>query len=191
VDEQIRRRLTHKILKFTFYILAFLTISFAIYSFFDYGFLKAAIAEHSAGVLNAIGIKADFLVLNNRAFINQIEIVKECTGIQVVAVFIGLIIPLPKVSFRKKIEAITLVFFTVYLANILRIVIEVWFLYKGFLPWSQAHGPLGTLLSIISVAIFFLITERFIPEVSYYINEAINLINKLFKGKQKKVVNEV
>jgi len=166
--------LTYKILKFIIYALAFSIISFSIYSLFDYGFLKAAVAEHSAGVLNAIGVKADFLILNGKAFINQIEIVKECTGIQVVAVFAGLIIPLPKVSFKNKIKAVTLVFFAVYLANILRIVIEVWLLTKGFLPWSLAHGPLGTLLSIISVAIFFLMTEKFIPEVGYYLDEAIN-----------------
>jgi exosortase/archaeosortase family protein len=180
-----KKQIVYKILKVVFYFLAFSIISFIVYFISDYGFLKAATAEHSAGVLNAVGVKSSFSTLNDRAFVNQIEIVKECTGIQVVAVFAGLIIPLPKVSFRKKIEAITLVFFTVYLANVLRIVIEVWLLAKGFLPWSQAHGPLGTLLSIISVAIFFLITEKFIPEVSCYINEAVNLINKLFKGKQK------
>jgi exosortase/archaeosortase family protein len=172
-----------QVLKLFWYILGFLTISFTIYFLSDYGFLKAAVAEHSTGVLNAIGIKSNFLVLNNRAFVNQIEIVKECTGIQVVAVFSGLIIPLPKVSFKNKIKAVTLVFFAVYLANVLRIVIEIWLLYEGFLPWPQAHGPLGTLLSIISVAIFFLITEKFIPEVSYYLNEATKFISKLIKKK--------
>ncbi|MBS7655947.1 exosortase/archaeosortase family protein [Candidatus Bathyarchaeota archaeon] len=167
------------VLKILFYVLAFTIISFTIYFLPDYSFLKAAIAEHSTGVLNAIGIKSNFFVLNNRAFVNQIEIVKECTGAQVIAVFSGLIIPLPKVSFKNKIKSVTLVFFTIYLANVLRIVIEVWLLYKGILPWSQAHGPLGTLLSIISVAIFFLITEKFIPEVSYYLNEAIKIFGKL------------
>lgn len=166
-------------LKLLFYALAFTATSFTIYFLPDYSFLKAAIAEHSAGVLNALGVESNFLVLRNKAFINQIEIVKECTGIQVIAVFAGLIIPLPKVSFKNKIKAITLVFFSVYLANVIRVVVEVWLLYKGFLPWSQAHGPLGTLLSIISVTIFFLMTEKFIPEVSYYLNEAAKFIVKL------------
>ncbi|MBS7658171.1 MAG: exosortase/archaeosortase family protein [Candidatus Bathyarchaeia archaeon] len=172
--------------KILLYILAFTIISSTIYFLFDYGFLKAAIAEHSTGILNALGINSNFLVLNNRAFINQIEIVKECTGIQVIAVFSGLIIPLPKVSFKNKIKAITLVFFAVYLANVLRIVIEIWLLYKGILPWSQAHGPLGTLLSIISIVIFFLMTEKFIPEINYYINEGVKFIVKQKNYKQHK-----
>lgn len=164
--------------KFLLYALAFSAISCAIYFLPDYGFLKAATARHSALVLSALGIEAKAFVSGGRAFVNQIEIVKECTGIQVIAVFSGFILPLPRVSLKVKAKAIALVSLAVYVGNILRVVIEVWMLYNGVLPWSQAHGPLGTVLSVVSVFIFFLMAERHIPQIGQYLDEALAYLLK-------------
>ncbi|HID17741.1 TPA: exosortase/archaeosortase family protein [Candidatus Bathyarchaeota archaeon] len=164
--------------KFLLYALGFSAISCAIYFLPDYGFLKAATAEHSALVLSALGMEAKAFVSGGRAFVNQFEIAKECTGIQVVAVFSGFILPLPRVPFKVKAKAIALVSLAVYVGNVLRIVVEVWMLYNGVLPWSQAHGPLGTVLSIFSVFIFFLMAERCIPQIGRYLDEALAYLLK-------------
>jgi hypothetical protein len=57
----------------------------------------------------------------------------------------------------------------VYIANVLRIVVELRLLYAGILPWSMAHGPFGTILGVITVFIFFLVSDRFIPQIGMFL----------------------
>jgi exosortase/archaeosortase family protein len=100
-----------------------------------------------------------------------------CTGIQVTAVFVGLLVPLPRVSWKRKAIAIVSVGIFVYLANILRIALEVILLYKGILPWSLAHYPTGLILGVFSVALLVIVLDLFIPEIGDY---AIGAIESLF-----------
>lgn len=98
-------------------------------------------------------------------YVNEFLISLECTGIQVVAVFSGIILPMPRISALRKIIAVSIVALSVYFANLVRIGIEVWMLYNGVLPWDQAHGDLGVLLGIVSVMFLVVLADRFIPEI--------------------------
>jgi exosortase/archaeosortase family protein len=170
---------------FIFYSSAFIAIALAIYYVPDYFYLKWITAINSALILKAFGFKAVAWTTGSHAFINEVEIVKECTGIQVVAVFTGLLIPLPGVGFKRKLQAIALIFVSVYIANIFRIVLELWLLYAGILPWSLAHEPLGTILGIISVAIFLVAVDHYIPQVGDYLviaYERVRVFLKKFRG---------
>lgn len=160
------------------YVASFVLIAYLIYYIPNYYFLEWFTAQHSASILTALGMSSTAVAHNGMAFINEVQIIKECTGIQVVAVFAGLLMPLPKVEWKVKIQAITLTFFAVYLANVLRIVIELTLLYRGILPWSLAHEPLGTVLGIISVAIFLLTIDRFIPQIGDTLMKVLKIFEK-------------
>ncbi len=153
------------ILQTAIYVSSFALIAYFIYYIPNYFFLEWYTAQHSASILTAIGIPSYATAYSGMAFVNEVQIVKQCTGIQVVAVFAGFLIPLPQVNWKVKLQSIALIFFAVYLANVLRIVIELSLLYRGILPWSLAHEPLGTVLGIISVAIFLITVDRFIPQI--------------------------
>jgi exosortase/archaeosortase len=116
------------------YPLAFAAIALTIYHIPDYFYLKWVTAVNSALILKALGFQATAWTTGSRAFINEVEIVKECTGIQVVAVFAGLLIPMPGVRAVRKLQAVALIFLSVYVANVFRIVLELWLLYSGMLP---------------------------------------------------------
>jgi len=143
-------------------------LSAGVYYLPDYFILEKITAGHSAALLNWIGIPAWSWVEGGRAFVNQFEIERMCTGVQVVAVFAGILIPLPRIGYRRKAIAIASVAILVYVANILRIALEILLLYKGILPWSLAHYPTGLILGVFSVVLLVILLDRFIPEVGDY-----------------------
>ena len=139
----------------------------------DYFVLEKITADSSAALLNLIGIPAQSWVRDHRAFVNEFEIERMCTGVQVVAVFVGILVPLRRVQWKRKLTAIASVAVLVFLANIARIALEVLLLYKGILPWSSAHYPTGLILGVFSVAILVIVLDVFIPEIGDYAIGAI------------------
>lgn len=77
-------------------------IAIALYYLPDYLFLEKMTGEHSAILMGLIGIKATVWTQGNTVFLNQFEIERMCTGVQVIAVFLGLIVALPKLPSRKE-----------------------------------------------------------------------------------------
>lgn len=140
-------------------------IAVALYYLPNYFFLEKLIAEHSAILMELIGIKATVWYQGNQVFLNQFEIQRMCTGVQVIAVFLGIIIAMPKVAIKKRLTALGIVAVTVYVTNIGRIALEIWLLYNGILPWSLAHYPTGLILGVFAVALLIIVADHFIPEI--------------------------
>jgi exosortase/archaeosortase family protein len=157
------------------YVSAAIMIILTIYYIPDYFFLEKATADHTALFLNAIGISVQSTAFGNAAFISEIQIVKDCTGIQVLAVFLGLIVPLPNASLKKKAVSLLVVSSILYSANVIRIALEFWLVYFGILPWSLAHYPLSLALGIVGVLLLVLVTNRFLPEFGNFIFEATKM----------------
>lgn len=141
------------------------TIALALYYIPNYFFYEKIVGENAAFLMTFIGVKGNVWVLGNSVFLNQFEIQRMCTGVQVIAVFLGIIAAIPKVSVKKRIMAFGVVAVSVHLANIGRIAFEIWLLYNGVLPWSLAHYPTGLLLGIVSVAFLIVAADYFIPEI--------------------------
>lgn len=158
------------------YVTIAATLSAALYYLPDYFVLEKATADHSATLLNWIGIPARSFISDHRAFVNEFEIERMCTGVQVVAVFVGILAPLPKIPWKRKVIAVASVAVLVYLANIGRIALEVLLLYKGILPWYLAHYPTGLILGVFSVALLVVVVDRFIPEIGDYALEATDML---------------
>ena len=135
-----------------------------IYYLPNYFFLEKATADHTALLLNSIGMNVQAYVISESVYLAQIKIVKDCTGVQVIAVFFGLIIPVPDATLRKKLLALLSVSAILYVANVLRIALEFSLLYFNILPWSIAHYPLSLLLGIIGVLALVFVSDHLLPE---------------------------
>jgi len=146
------------------YAIAAATIALSVYYLPNYFFLESATASHAASLLNLLGGNVQTFFFDQTAFLENIRVVKDCTGVQVIAVFLGLLLPLPGAPWRMKLLTLAMVTASVYMANVLRIAFEFWLVYNGILPWSLAHYPLSLLLGIIGVAILVLVTDRLLPE---------------------------
>jgi exosortase/archaeosortase family protein len=155
------------------YAVAAATIALSVYFIPNYFFLERATAEHAASLLNALGANVQASAVGQTAFLENIRVVKECTGIQVIAVFLGLLLPLPAAPWRMKLITLATAVASVYVANVLRIALEFWLVYSGMLPWSLAHYPMSLLLGIIGVAILVLLTDRLLPELGDFMLAAI------------------
>jgi exosortase/archaeosortase family protein len=164
------------------YILSLIGIALGVYYIPDYFYLKLVTAVNSAFILRALSFPGVVRVVDGRVFLNQVEIVRECTGIQVVAVFAGVILPLPRVRWMVKLQALAVVSLAVYVANVVRIVLELWLLYAGILPWSLAHEPFGMILSVVSVALFLLAANHYIPEIGEFIVETVDKLRSRIAG---------
>jgi exosortase/archaeosortase family protein len=140
-------------------------IALILYYVPDYFFLEKITAEHSAMLMELIGIKATVWTRGNAVFLNQFEVERMCTGVQVITIFLGILVALPKAAVKKRILAFGVVAIGVYFANVARIVFEIWLLYSGTLPWSLAHYPTGLILGVFSVAFLVIVADHFLPEV--------------------------
>jgi len=140
-------------------------IALAVYYVPNYWFLENWTAQHSAAVMNMVGMKASVWYQGSNVFVNQFEVERMCTGVQVIAVFLGIIVALPRTAAKKKILAFGVIAVSVYLANVGRIVLEIWFLYSGLLPWSLAHYPTGLILGVFAVAFLVVVADHFMPAI--------------------------
>jgi len=158
------------------YVSVMAALSASFYYLPNYLFLEKITADHSSALLNWIGMPAASRVVEGRAFVNEFEIERMCTGIQVTAIFAGILIPFPKIAWRRKATAIASVAVLIYFANIGRIVLEVWLLYAGILPWYLAHYPTGLILGVFSVAFLVIVLDHFIPEIGDYTIKAVDML---------------
>ena len=152
---------------FVYGVLAALII-LIIYYLPNYFFLEKATTDHSAILLNSVGVQVQTKVVGESVFLDSVRIVKDCTGVQVIAVFFGLLLPLPKAAWKKKLLTLAVVSLILYAANVLRIVLEFSLLYFNILPWSLAHYPLSLLLGVIGVLVLVFVTDRLLPEFEQF-----------------------
>ena len=151
------------------YLAAFAAIASAIYYLPDYYWLEYATAYNSEVVLKFLGIPAVVTFTPTGILLNEFVVDKPCTGIQVVATFAGILLPLPKLSWSRKVLGLLLVTAGVYLANIVRIVIQLWVYYTGFFDWTAIHGPGGVALGIVSVTLLVVLLDHFVPEFGDFV----------------------
>ena len=153
-------------------------------------FLAIPTASLSAVMLTALGVPASIVVDWLNAVVSvavvgfqEFQIVRECTGIQVIAVFAGLILPLPRGTWRRKFLAVIVVTIMLFIANVLRVVYEVWLVYWGILPWELAHYPMSFVLGVVGVFILCIVAIVMVPG---FIETFEDMIYYLFPPKPKK-----
>jgi exosortase/archaeosortase family protein len=155
--------------KIIIYIATAAIIILIIYYLPNYFFLEKATADHTALLLNSLGVSVQTKVISENVFLANIKIVKDCTGVQVIAVFFGMLIPIPNAPLKKKILTLVIVSTFLYAANLLRIAFEFCLVYFNVLPWSLAHYPLSLLIGIVGVVVLVFVTDHVLPEFGDFI----------------------
>ena len=146
------------------YMTVVVTIILVIYYLPNYFFLEKASADHTTILLNSIGINVQTKIISENVYLANIKIVKDCTGVQVIAVFCGMLIPIPNAPLKKKLLTLVIISTILYVANVLRITLEFSLVHFNILPWYLAHYPLSLLLGIIGVIILVFVTDHILPE---------------------------
>lgn len=141
------------------------TIAIVLYYLPNYYMYKEVVAQNSQTLMQAIGINGVTWSQGGKVFLNEFEIQRMCTGVQVIAVFLGIVVAVPKVDLKRRVMALSVVAVSVHFANVGRIALEIWLLYSGILPWSLAHYPTGLILGVFSVTFLILAADVFIPEI--------------------------
>lgn len=150
--------------KIVSYIVVAAIIILIVYYVPNYFFLEKATADHTAFLLSSLGLSVQTKVIGENVFLADVKIVKDCTGVQVIAVFLGMLIPVPYAPLKKKLLTLAIVSTLLYVANVVRIALEFCLVYLNLLPWFLAHYPLSLLLGIIGVAILVFVTNNLLPE---------------------------
>jgi exosortase/archaeosortase family protein len=146
------------------YVAVAVIIISIVYYLPNYFFLEKATADHTAFLLNSLGMSVQTMVISGKVYLDEIKVVKDCTGVQVIAVFFGMLISIPNAPLKKKLLTIVTISSVLYVANVLRIVLEFSLVYLKILPWSMAHYPLSLLLGIMGVLILVFIADYLLPE---------------------------
>jgi exosortase/archaeosortase family protein len=165
---------------FLIYISLTFTIIIIAYYVPNYYFLESIIANHSSTILSLLGLEAPVQFFEEFVTVGKYIVARECTGIQVMAVFLGLILPLPKVSWQKKALSLSLLGGLLYATNLFRVVLEYYLVDVGILPWSLAHYPLSLVLGILGVFFLVLINNKIIPEFGEYVFSITRSFQELF-----------
>ncbi len=155
------------------YFVAFAAIASFIYYLPNYSWLEYATAVGSGLLLKFFGIHTVVTITSSGILLNEFLVDRPCTGIQVVATFAGLLIPLPRLAWTRKVVGLILVTAGVYLANIVRILVQIWIYYDGLFDWTTIHGPGGVALGIISVTFLVILLDHFVPEFGDFVISAL------------------
>ncbi|MFX1541171.1 MAG: exosortase/archaeosortase family protein, partial [Promethearchaeota archaeon] len=101
-------------------------------------------------------------------------------------VFAGLILPLPRGTWPRKILAVIVVTIMLFVANFVRVVYEIWLVYWGILPWELAHYPMSFVLGVVGVFILCIVAIVLVPG---FIETFEDMIYYLFPPKSEEIPN--
>ena len=149
---------------FLVYVSATMAITLFLYYVPNYFLLEQMTALSSSIILNLIGVSLPYSSTPLEAFVGPIQVVRECTGIQVISVMAGLIIPVRGSNWTRKIKVLLVVSVILFVMNSLRIALEIYLICYEILPWSLAHYPLSLVLGIAGVYTLVLVSDRVFPE---------------------------
>jgi exosortase/archaeosortase family protein len=170
-------------LKKTAVYLVSIVIVMGLFSFVPTGWLERVTAQTSAYVLRMAGhvsswkVNVDWvqLSLDGATGSVTVTIIRECTGINVLAVICGLIIPLSSVEIQRKLINVFFSGMVLFFMNISRILLTIYLTGFNTPPFSWFftdptielyHYPISFSYGVIGVALLILILNRWtLPEL--------------------------
>ncbi len=160
------------------YITLFLVIVWS-FTLVPIGWLEKATAEASSNTLSVLGFSSGWGVQEDEAFIMlaggernvRVTIIRECTAVNVFAVLVGLILPLKRGVWFRKMLSILSAGLILFLLNVSRIMLTVvltgfdvppfsWFFINPTI--EVYHYPISFIYGVVGVALLVLIINRWI-----------------------------
>ena len=168
--------------KSLFYILTVVLIA-SIVNLTPSYWLEEITANASSLTLSQLGLASTWFSNGTSAYVQvgnsakslTIEIIRECTGIHVMAIFSGLVLPLRKGKAERKLVAIMMASAILFLLNITRVCLTIGLLFFDVFPFSiifknptveTYHYPLSYLYGVFGVFLLIVSVDRIVlPEL--------------------------
>lgn len=183
------------------YITLFIVIAWS-FELIPSGGLERFTAETASNALRALGFSSRWGVKEGEAYLALyggvrdvvVTIVRECTAINVFAVFAGLVVPLYSGLWLRKAVSLALAGVLLFILNISRVVLTVALTAFDVPPFSWVftnptvetyHYPLSFLYGLFGVAILVLIISRWtLPELEYTLKGIFKVVRSLSRAWQ-------
>jgi len=177
------------------YVLGAALIAFLINMAPSY-WLEEITAKTSSLILSQLGLVSSWFSNGIQAYVQvgnnvrslTIEIVRECTGIHVIAIFSGLVLPLREADLKRKLIAIIMASVILFFLNITRVCLTIGLIFFNVFPFSiifqnptveTYHYPLSYLYGVLGVFILIVSADRLVlPELGDMLVEVVATLNK-------------
>jgi len=175
--------------RYILYYLVCLVIFYEVFMIAPSTWIELLTARVTSWTLNMVGLSSEYginegmvwLTLTGGARDVKVYIIRECTAFHVWGILLGLVAPLRRVEWRRKIKAIILGGLLVSLMNISRIMVTVYLTGYDVPPFSwffktptidTYHYPLSFAYGVIGIAIVVSLINRYIlPELGEFLAE--------------------
>lgn len=167
-----------------YYLLSFLLIT-VVFQQVPSGWLEVQTAMVSSTALRSLGFNSGWSVIKSEAFLTlyggarnvSVSIVRECTGIHVFAIFVGLVLPICGGLWLRKGVSLVVAGIILFIMNISRVMVTI--LLTGFnvppFAWiftnptvETYHYPLSLAYGLVGVALLVVVISRWmLPELGY------------------------
>lgn len=151
--------------------------------------LRETVASQSGMVLDIFvdNVAVDSIFISWESAL--INLIFACTAVQSMVLFVGIILPLPKVELKRKLIGLAITVIPVYLLNLVRNALVVFLTgFYGDEFFSIAHNVIAKILSLIALIILLFILIKLIPEVFDEISCLIELPKR--KGPIERFINK-
>ena len=133
------------------------------------------VAVHSGWLLNIfinnINVQGTGIYYEGSRIVN---IIFACTAVQSMVIFVGMILPLPKVALKRKMYGLLITVAPIYFLNLIRNALIVYLVKDDSGLFFMAHNIIGKGGSLLALVILLFIVIKIVPEV---FDEIIDLMD--------------
>jgi exosortase/archaeosortase family protein len=140
-------------------------------------------SDMTARVLNLVGIPAQCYEQHGRVYLEYLQISIDCTALEVVAIFLGLIMA-ANAPVARKIGFAIFGAGAVFVANIVRISV-VYYLLERDVPWYVAHDIFSGGLAIAAGMLFLVVSEHWMPHINENLYSLLDAAENLIRPKKR------
>jgi archaeosortase A (PGF-CTERM-specific) len=128
--------------------------------------LREVVAIHSAWFLELV--TGETVYVESVYFVYKsanIQLIFACTAVQAMVIFVGIILPLPKVDIKRKIIGLLITIIPVYILNFMRNALVTYLVGNDITDFNIAHNWIAKGGALITLIVLLLIVIKIIPEV--------------------------
>lgn len=140
-------------------------------------------SDVTAALLRLCGIQVMSHEENGRIFLEYLSISIDCTALEIIAIFLGLILAASSTLYRK-IGFALFISLAVFFVNTARIGIVYYLLEEG-VPWWLAHDLFSGVLSIGAGMLFLLLSEHFLPSINQHLYTLLDAAESAVRSRKR------
>jgi exosortase/archaeosortase family protein len=175
--------MNHKLSDALFYLIKSSVIAIAFYIVASLLPMEKLTSDVTAALLRMCGIHAVSYEENGRIFLEYLSISIDCTALEIIAIFLGLILAASS-TVPKKTGFALFISLAVFFVNVARIGIVYYLLEKG-IPWWLAHDLFSGVLSIGAGMIFLLLSEHYLPSINQHLYTLLDAAESAIRSRTR------